>query len=62
MILILIAILLLFCLCLFRYFDHQRKMRNTAQQEEKREALADLLHRVRKQENQGTDTIKKKEE
>jgi CHASE3 domain sensor protein len=59
---ILIAILLLVCLYLFWHFDRQRRSRNLDHHRERREALNDLLDKVRDKETRQTDTIKTKED
>jgi hypothetical protein len=46
---ILIIILLLFAFYMFWRFDQRRKIRNAAHQREKREALTNLLLRLRQQ-------------
>lgn len=43
---IVIAILLLFSLYMFWYFEQRRKIRNAEHRREKQEALLDLLSRV----------------
>ena len=55
---ILIIILLVFAFYMFWRFDQRRKMRNAVHQREKREALINLLVRLRKQETIESDQSK----
>lgn len=59
---ILIAIMLLFSLYLFWYFDRKRKLRHAEHQRQKREAFMDLLHHLIQKNEEDTNQSNKRGE